>query len=100
MARGGKREGAGRPAGTPSAVTKQAKATLSELARAHAPAALQTLVEVMQTADSAPARVAAANALLDRGYGKPAQAVEVSGDGGGPMRMLVENVVVASTRSD
>ena len=32
------------------------------------------------------AQLAAANALLDRGYGRPAQAVEMSGKGGGPIQ--------------
>ena len=32
------------------------------------------------------AQLAAANALLDRGYGRPAQAVEMSGKDGGPIQ--------------
>jgi hypothetical protein len=44
--------------------------------------AIETLVGIMQD-EQAPkhARVAAASAILDRGYGKPPQAVEHSGDG-------------------
>jgi len=42
------------------------------MARANTTAALQTLVEVMKNPKtSAAARVAAANSLLDRGYGRP-----------------------------
>ncbi|MFY9641053.1 MAG: hypothetical protein WCD20_02605 [Rhodomicrobium sp.] len=39
--------------------------------------------------DNAPAaaRVAAANAILDRGFGKPAQAVEMSGGDGTPVQV-------------
>jgi hypothetical protein len=43
-----------------------------ELAREHTAVAVDTLVTVMRNAKSPPAaRVAAANALLDRGYGRP-----------------------------
>ncbi|MCL2657753.1 MAG: hypothetical protein FWD62_10115 [Betaproteobacteria bacterium] len=31
------------------------------------------------------ARISAANALLDRGYGKPQQAVELTGENSGPI---------------
>lgn len=50
--------------------------------------ALETLAKVMRSAESEQARVAASNALLDRGHGKPAQALEHSGPEGGPIRML------------
>lgn len=78
--RGGRRAGAGRPTGARSRATKQAKATLSELARAHTAVALGVLVEVAEKGESESARVSAANALLDRAYGKPRQAVEHSGN--------------------
>jgi hypothetical protein len=45
-----------------------------ELARQHTAAAVETLVSIMTNPKSAPAaRVSAANALLDRGHGKPPQ---------------------------
>jgi hypothetical protein len=49
---------------------------VQELARQQSPEAINTLVAIMQN-DKAPpaARVAAANALLDRGYGKPTQPI-------------------------
>lgn len=78
--RGGPRPGAGRPTGARSRATKQAKATLSELAQKHTATALQVLVDVAKKGESESARVAAANALLDRAYGKPRQAVEHSGN--------------------
>lgn len=73
MARGGKREGAGRPKG---AVNK-ATADIREAAQEFTAAALAVLVEVMNTGDSAAARVAAANSVLDRAHGKPGQSLEV-----------------------
>jgi hypothetical protein len=67
----------GNPGGRPKIVGE-----VQELARSHATAAIETLAEIMQN-EKAPcaARVAAASAILDRGYGKPPQAVEHSGDG-------------------
>jgi hypothetical protein len=51
---------------------------LQKLARTHTPTALATLVEIMSNAASPPnARVTAAVALLDRGYGRPSTAVFV-----------------------
>ncbi len=54
---------------------------LKALARSHTESALKVLTGVM-TNDEAPhaARVAAANSLLDRGWGKPHQAIEISGE--------------------
>ena len=66
----------GNPGGRPKVV-----AEVKELARAHTAEAIQTLVSIMTNPQSAPAaRVSAANALLDRGYGKPPQ--HITGEGG------------------
>ena len=46
---------------------------IQELARAHAPEALERLAQIVKTGDSHSAVVAAANAILDLAYGKPAQ---------------------------
>jgi len=46
---------------------------LSELAREYTNDALDTLVDVMQSSQSDSARIAAATAILDRGYGRPAK---------------------------
>jgi hypothetical protein len=59
----------GNPGGRPKVV-----AEIKELARAHTGKAIETLVSIMDNPKAAPAaRVSAANALLDRGYGKPPQ---------------------------
>lgn len=86
--RGGPRPGAGRPSGARSRATKQAKATLSELAQKHTATALQVLVDVAKKGESESARVAAANAILDRAYGKPSQSHEHTGRGGGPIQTV------------
>jgi Family of unknown function (DUF5681) len=46
---------------------------IRQLARAHTNAALETLLEVAKSGKSESARVAAAVALLDRGWGRPTQ---------------------------
>ena len=72
MSRGGYREGAGRPAGSSSKCTAEQSKRLSELAKTYTEDALQTLVDVARNGRTDAARVSAANALLDRAYGKPA----------------------------
>jgi hypothetical protein len=67
----------GNPGGRPRAV-----AEVVELARAHTVTAMQTLVEIATNKKaSSPARVAAADAILDRGWGKAAQVVELGATG-------------------
>jgi hypothetical protein len=46
-----------------------------ELARVHAPRAIELLADTMESAVEDRDRIRAAEALLDRGYGKPAQAI-------------------------
>lgn len=76
MARGGRRVGAGRPAGVPNKVT----ASVKEAAQEHTEDAVATLAEIMgDKTQPAAARVSAANAILDRGYGKPSQALNLGG---------------------
>lgn len=86
MPRGGLRQGGGRPKGSRDFATKQHMLGITELARTHTEAAILALVEVCRTGSDA-ARVSAANALLDRGYGKPTFPVEHSGPGGKPIQI-------------
>lgn len=83
MARGGKRPGAGRPKGQRNAATKEQIANISDMAKMHSDAAIATLVEIATNgAASEGARVSAANAILDRAWGKPLQGVDhTSSDG-------------------
>jgi hypothetical protein len=54
---------------------------VTEAARAHAHAAIETLVRVMKDAKAtASARVNAAEALLNRAWGKPQQTIEILKD--------------------
>jgi hypothetical protein len=73
----------GNPGGRPKAVMPDGR-TLSEAAREHSPAALQVLVEALKVPETA---MAAAKEILDRGFGRPAQAVELTGEDGGPVQI-------------
>jgi hypothetical protein len=75
---GGAREGAGRPPGRANVATQALKATLSELAREHTQEALGVVLQVMRGGDTDAIRLAAANVILDRGYGRPQAALEVT----------------------
>lgn len=79
MAHGGKREGAGRPKG----IVSEAKRQISEMAKEYGETALQVLVDIaVNDQEPSSSRVSAAMALLDRGYGKPSQSVDVSNTDG------------------
>ncbi len=86
--RGGARPGAGRKPGVPDKATGEQRASLEELARTHTELALSVLVHVADKGESESARVGAANAILDRGYGRPRQAMDVTAD------VKVENIDV------
>jgi hypothetical protein len=50
-----------------------------DLARTHSPAAITTLAKIMRNEQAPPAaRIGAATAILDRGYGKPGQSVDIT----------------------
>jgi hypothetical protein len=86
----GKKTG-GRVKGTPNRLTL----CLRELAREHTDTALGVLVQVAKSGESESARVAAANAILDRGYGKPSQVITGDEDGGAVTlyhRIMLEGV--------
>jgi len=74
---------------------------ISSLARSHTRTALNVLVGVMRNKDAtAAARVSAANAILDRGWGKATQAIE--GGDGGALELIhrIERVIVHPQNPD
>src|SRR3569833_1801757 len=67
------------------------------LARSHTTTALNVLVGVMRnTKATPPARIAAANAILDRGWGKATQPIENGDDGALELIHRIERVIVHS----
>jgi hypothetical protein len=65
----------GNPSGRP-----KADRVIQELARTHTPEALSALVEIATKGRSESARVAAAVAILDRGWGRPPACDHQSGE--------------------
>jgi hypothetical protein len=60
---------------------------IRSLARSHTRTALNVLVGIMRSKDAtAAARVSAANAILDRGWGKATQTIETGDDG--PLELI------------
>ena len=73
----------GNPGGRPREIGE-----IRELARRHTPAAIAALQGVMSSPTApAAARVAAAQALLDRAWGKPTQPL-AGDDSAGPVRIV------------
>lgn len=85
----------GNPGGRP-----KESAEVKALAREHGPAAIKKLAELMNCGNPR-TEVAAAQALLDRGYGKPAQAI-VGDDDAPPVNVVakVERVIVRASATD
>jgi hypothetical protein len=88
---------------TPTKLSRQMRKTLTEirsLARSHTKTALNVLVGIMRSEDAtAAARVSAANAILDRGWGKATQPV---GNDDGPLELIhrIERVIVHPENPD
>lgn len=68
----------GNPSGRPKHVLVDGK-SVADLAREHTGRALAVLIEVMENSEAAEAaRVSAANSVLDRGWGKPKQDMDLN----------------------
>jgi len=78
----------------------KAPAEIRSLARSHTASAVKTLAGIMNEKKApAAARVSAATALLDRGWGKPAQPVDGDGEGG-EIKLVtrIERVIVRNDK--
>jgi hypothetical protein len=74
---------------------------IRSLARSHTRTALNVLVGIMRSKDAtAAARVTAANAVLDRGWGKATQTIETSEDGALELIHKIERIIVHPENSD
>ena len=80
----GERRG-GRHKGVPNKVTADVRAA----AQKYTAEAIETLASIMRNSEADQARIAAANALLDRGHGKATQPVDatLAGKDGGPVKV-------------
>ena len=90
---GGRRMGSGRPAGSLNKSSIDQAQQLSNLAKSHSEDAIATLLDVARNGRTDAARVSAANALLDRGYGRPS--IQETPDG-----MVTNPVVITIVKPD
>jgi len=84
---GGPRPNSGRKPGLPDIAPLADRQHIAELARQHAHTAIQTLLEICLNGESEAARVTAAVNILDRGFGKPPQQVELANKDGEPFKI-------------
>ena len=74
---------------------------IRSLARSHTRTAINILVGIMRSKDATPAaRVSAANAILDRGWGKPPQAIQNGDDGALELIHRIERIIVDPENPD
>jgi len=66
-----------RQRGRPKGSLNKATADIKAAAQVYTEDALATLAQIMKAGESEAARVAAANSILDRGFGKPRQSMDV-----------------------
>lgn len=93
---------AGRPKGQPKTGGRQ-KGSLNKitadvkvLAQEYGEEAIKALVEIVRDGDAPhAARVSAVKEILDRGYGKASQSVELTGAKGGPVETVTRIELVA-----
>ena len=73
----------------------KSRTEIRSLARSHTRTAVSVLIRVMRSKDAtAAARVSAANAILDRGWGKATQPLESGEDGAVELVHRIERVIV------
>jgi hypothetical protein len=77
----------GNPGGRPKVLGE-----LQELARRHAPEVIEELARLAVKGRSETARIAAGRELLDRGFGRARQSLEVSHPGENIIRMLLGDI--------
>ena len=95
-----KRAGGGL-AGTRKVKMAKSVTEIRSLARSHTRTAINVLVGIMRSKDArAAARVTAANAILDRGWGKASQLIETSDDGALELIHRIERVIVHPENPD
>src|SRR6516225_7105466 len=77
----------GNPGGRPKVLGE-----VQELARQYAPTVIVELARLALRAKSETARIAAIRELLDRGYGRPRQVMEVSVPTDNPLQLLLDEI--------
>ena len=73
-------------------------ADMRSLARAHTELGIKTLAGIARNSTPASARVSAAHALLDRGWGKAIQ--PHAGEDGGDIRVVIRQIIDSAEESE
>lgn len=81
------------PDGTPKKELPHSQLYLKSLARNHTERMIQHLAGIADASENDSARVAAISQLLDRGWGKPKQQVEHTGEDGGALEIIVRTII-------
>jgi len=93
MARGGKREGAGRKPGTPN----RPKYDIQAEAEARAGKAMKVFDEIFNSKKVGPlTKLSAAEKILDRAFGKPVQSTQMLGPNGDVVAPVLVQIVAAT----
>ena len=96
-----KKRAEGGLAGIGKVKTAKSVTEIRSLARSHTRTAINVLVGIMRSKDAtAAARVTAANAILDRGWGKANQAIEIGDEGALELIHRIERVIVHPENPD
>jgi hypothetical protein len=85
----------GNPGGRPKVLGE-----VQALARQYAPTAIVELARLALKAKNETARIAAIRELLDRGYGRSRQAMEITAPAGDPLQLLLGELDVLSRKTD
>lgn len=93
MAKGGYRPGAGRKKGLATIEREKAKEYIAQRIGEYMPEIFQVLVDKALEGD-----IQAIRELLDRGFGKPAQAI--TGEGGGALVIQFDNALASASEGD
>lgn len=83
--KGFKKGQSGNPSGKPKAVLE-----IVELARANSKLAFEKIVWLVKNSKEERTMLAAAQEILNRAWGKPAQAISLEGSDGGPVKFVVQ----------
>jgi hypothetical protein len=74
---------------------KEMPRDIKSLARSYTDLSLKTLSGIAAEGASEGARVAAATALLDRGWGRPKQTIEHGGEDGNEIKITIRQIIEA-----
>ena len=82
-----------RPRGRPLGAQNKIHIDIKELCRSHAPKIIAELLRIASEGKTETVKIMAAKEILDRGFGRPAQSVEMTGKDGQPlMRQALDNM--------